>query len=194
MSGECVTPVYLLHVHTLSKKRIVTNVCMSLSVPLCIPSVWCTEVRELSAEAVFTVGLYDDVDDVVEAGLPLSLRCHVGALLQGSWEGLESVCVVESYNWYRINIFLDYSESRDRIWENRPLCTLWTQKEVGRAECRKRREEFFGTSCCFSWTAQYGVFISWKVDTGISLSYWYTLRGMCSLCFIQNKNSKHYHQ
>merc|ERR1719381_429304 len=47
-------------------------------------SVLWAEVRKLSTEAVLTVRLDHDVDDVVQAGLPLGLRGHVRALLQCS--------------------------------------------------------------------------------------------------------------
>ena len=94
-------------------------------------------------------------------------------------------------SWDRIySWMIDYSESHDRIWENHPWCTRWSREEVGWAECRKRREEFCGiASCSFRWTARCGLFISGEADTKIKLP-----RDMCSLCFIQNKNSKHYHQ
>ena len=118
---------------------------------------------------MLAVGLDHDVDDVVEAGLPLRLGGHVSALLQSSWESScapswavqrlwcitwckakELFCVID---WL-------YSESLDRIWGNRPWCTRRTRWEEGRRKCRKWRKEFSRTSSIGGLTFQCGSFIS----------------------------------
>ena len=151
---------------------------------------------------MLAVGLDHDVDDVVEAGLPLRLGGHVSALLQSSWESLCAPSWAVQRFWCIISIIL--CDWLTLLWISRShlrkSSMVHSADALGRRAKKMQKMEKRIFQNIFYRRLDFPVWdlYQWNGRRD-KISFWETnMLGpqlkLCSLCFIQNKNSKHYHQ